>query len=775
MKKSKSNKATKPKSLNVGTKLILRTVPALIVILIAAFAYVIVSTSGTNENLSNNNLQSLVEKDAAIVKAHLEEPLNIAKTIAKSMQGFENISAQNRRSVYNGILKSVLADNPKILGVWCIWEPNALDGLDAKYTDKDGADTSGRFVPYWQRADGTIVLTPCVDYEKPGLGDYYLKAKNSGAESILDPYQYQIDGKNILLTTVSVPIKDGTGKVVGVAGVDLSLDSLQGIAFDKGGFASAYSYLISNSGIYVIHNDAAAIGQNIQDQETTNTVELAAAVSQGKAYTYNSMSATTKSEVKRVLVPVTIGNTATPWSFAVAVDYNEIRATTMRMVFVLNGILVAVIVACSAILLVVVRGTVTRPLLCVASLAKSLASGDLGASVRIESQDEIGQLAGTLDNEVRHAFLDVEKARLISEKQEKYQTAEVNKLLINLQRLSKGDLNCDIKVDDADSDTQALHALFRDIAQNLQESVSSIRRYIAEISQVLGGIADNNLNVEITSDFLGEFSELKRSINTIIEAFNKTISGIGDTAVQVAAGTRQVSEGSQTISQGATEQASAIEQLSATITEIAGQTKKNALNAGTANELSNSAKRDAQEGNDQMMQLLRAMVDINDSSESISKIIKVIDDIAFQTNILALNAAVEAAHAGAHGKGFAVVAEEVRNLAQKSANAAKDTTAMIESSMKKVEVGAMIADQTALALGNIVSGVEQVTNLVGDIAVSSRNQALGISQVNNGIDQLSQVVQTNSATAQQAAAASEELSSQADLLSDLVSQFELRS
>jgi len=202
--------------------------------------------------------------------------------------------------------------------------------------------------------------------------------------------------------------------------------------------------------------------------------------------------------------------------------------------------------------------------------------------------------------------------------------------------------------------------------------------------------------------------------------------------------------------------------------------KLNASNANQANELALAAKEGAIKGNEQMKGMLKAMEEINEGSGSIFKIIKVIDEIAFQTNILALNAAVEAARAGQHGKGFAVVAEEVRNLAARSANAAKETTGLIEDSMKKVEGGTKIANDTAAALSQIVEGVTQVTNLVGEIATASNEQALGINQVNQGILQVSDVVQANFATSEESAAASEELSSQAELLREQVSQFKLK-
>ncbi|MDD3174769.1 MAG: methyl-accepting chemotaxis protein, partial [Herbinix sp.] len=297
---------------------------------------------------------------------------------------------------------------------------------------------------------------------------------------------------------------------------------------------------------------------------------------------------------------------------------------------------------------------------------------------------------------------------------------------------------------------------------------------IRKISDAAELIADGDLNISLDINTQDEVGSLAMSFRKMADNLNEVMSNIGIAAEQVSSGSKQVSDSSMSLSQGATEQASSVEELSSSLEEISVQTKQNAENANRANELAEMAKVNADTGNSQMKDMLKAMDEINDSSSNISKIIKVIDDIAFQTNILALNAAVEAARAGQHGKGFAVVAEEVRNLAARSAKAAKETTNMIESSIKKVEGGTKIANQTADALIKIVDNITKVASLVGDIATASDEQAAGISQVNQGILQVSDVVQMNSSTSQESAAASEELSSQAELLRNQVVKFKIK-
>lgn len=312
------------------------------------------------------------------------------------------------------------------------------------------------------------------------------------------------------------------------------------------------------------------------------------------------------------------------------------------------------------------------------------------------------------------------------------------------------------------------------IKDNMNETIAFLKTYVAEISSTLNEIGHGNLNIKIDRDYLGDFQSIKTALNNITDDLSNVMAHISNVANQVEAGSNQIADGSQALAQGTTEQACAIQELTTSINEVSSETIKNAKFANEANALANEVKSKVELGNLQMNQMVSAMSEINEASNNISKIIKVIDDIAFQTNILSLNAAVEAARAGVHGKGFAVVAEEVRTLAARSAEAAKETTALIEGSINKTAVGSIIADDTATSLQEMLAQIGKVTGLVSRIAQASNRQASEISQINLGIEQVSCVVQTNSATAEESAAASEELTGQAEILRQMIEEFQLK-
>jgi len=308
----------------------------------------------------------------------------------------------------------------------------------------------------------------------------------------------------------------------------------------------------------------------------------------------------------------------------------------------------------------------------------------------------------------------------------------------------------------------------------LNDSFASLQDVVSEVSQILEDISKGKYDHTEVRTYKGDFAPISKALNIILNNLNEIFTSINESAAQVESGSSEVANGAQALAQGATEQASSVEELSSQIEEVSKKVQENSTGITAIASEMNSAASQAETGNEQMNEMLTAMNNIATSSEEIGKIIKVIDNIAFQTNILALNASVEAARAGAAGKGFAVVAEEVRNLASRSADAAKQTSVLIASSTGKVQDGLTLADNTAKALSEIAESIQTINTKINDIENASTAQATAISQINLGVEQVSAVIQTNSATAQQSAAASEELSKQAENLKGEINWIQLR-
>ncbi|TYQ15585.1 UNVERIFIED_CONTAM: methyl-accepting chemotaxis protein [Acetivibrio alkalicellulosi] len=531
--------------------------------------------------------------------------------------------------------------------------------------------------------------------------------------------------------------------------------------------------------------------------------------------------------------PLIDGNNQTIGVIFAGQEFGEVVAARNRIavsILIVTFILIAVLLVFVGVF---VRKVITKPLGNLVEVSNTLAKGDVDISVHSTSKDEIGELTtsfGKMIDNIKHQANAAEKIAQgdlnvnIKPKSEKdilsnsmnLVASSLSSLVNETQMLTRSAVDGEL---DTRGDITKFNGVYREIIEgvnstldavlepvkeasqvlqklstgNLKEyvmgnykgdhavikdslnsTVKILSEYISEITYVLTQLSKGNLNISINSEYKGDFIEIKNSLNLIVDSFNTVLLEINNASEQVASGAKQVSETSMSLSQGSTEQASSIEELSSSVEEVANQTKQNAVSANQANELALTAKNTAVEGNERMYEMLQAINKINEASGNISKIIKVIDEIAFQTNILALNAAVEAARAGQYGKGFAVVAEEVRNLAGKSSNAAKETSALIEGSIEKVETGTKIANETAEALSRIVDDIDKVFNYVGSIADSSNHQATAISQINDGINQVSQVVQTNSAISEECAAASQELSSHSQILKELVGKFELK-
>lgn len=398
---------------------------------------------------------------------------------------------------------------------------------------------------------------------------------------------------------------------------------------------------------------------------------------------------------------------------------------------------------------------------------------ELTETIRCRIDGELGKLGDLIDNTFYLTFfflclVIVVQALLIAFVGKKIMFPLL-KIKENMHQMAQGNLRSALEVKQDQTEIGQL-------VSAVNETKQRTSLIVEDISHVMGELSHGNFQIDFQHEeyYIGDYHPILSAMQTVRMRQNETLLKIGAVADQVAGHSKEVEDASQSAAQGATEQAASIEELSGVIKEIADKTEENAGNIQTATGMVRSAGEEMSEGNQKMGEMVSAMEEISTKSGQIANIIKTIDDIAFQTNILALNAAVEAARAGTAGKGFAVVADEVRNLAAKSAEAAKNTTDLIESSVSAVKKGTSLADETAKQFQSMVQNTDQIIQIILEIEKASAQQTEGTNQITEGINQIAAVVQSNSATAEETAAASAELSIQASTLRELVNQFHLQ-
>jgi len=387
--------------------------------------------------------------------------------------------------------------------------------------------------------------------------------------------------------------------------------------------------------------------------------------------------------------------------------------------------------------------SISAPLKKTIYMLDEMSKGHLDNRLNIVRGDEIGHMAKTLDN-----FADHRQHVVVG----------------TLKQIADGDLSAEITPRDANDA----------VAIAFKETIDALRGLIIEDGgKALQAAAEKDMTLRVVREYKGEFARMKDNINTLMVNLDGAMTQVSEAVSQVSSASTEISGGAQSLAEGANEQASSLEQVSSSLEEMSSMTKQNADNSTQAKYLVGESGESINEANEAMERMAEAIREIKASSDNTAKIIKTIDEIAFQTNLLALNAAVEAARAGEAGKGFAVVAEEVRNLAMRSAEAAKNTTDMIEASVKNADMGVRITEDVARALQKTVSSSSKVSDLIAEIAAASNEQAQGIEQINMAVAQMNQVTQQNAANSEESASAAEELSSQATELSNMVAEFKL--
>ncbi len=580
------------------------------------FAVTIAIVSWQASEMAKNEATRTTEatsgRYATMVSNELETALNAARTLALSQSGQMTSGDTPSRGAVEEQLKAVLAGHDSFYGVWCGWESNAFDGRDAEFASSDGHDATGRFIPYYYRSGQSIARDILVAYDKPGDGDYYLNSFRGGQETVLNPFPYNVEGQDVLMTSLTVPVRHN-GKVVGVVGVDMTLNMLSEMIKDiRIGESGLLTILASDQSI-VAHPDGARAGQPFSDHEGW-VASRSSEFDSGQPFVTREKDKDNGNTMLHVISPVTLGNTGTSWRVVASVPEQEVLAEARRI----------------AILAVLIGiGGVTLLMGVVFLIARS-------------------------------------------------------------------------------------------------------------ISRPVGNIA----------------ADLRK----------------GSEQVRYASG--QVAGTSQQMAEGAGQQAAALEEISSSLTEMTSMIQCNAEGAQDASRLMDDTSRQVEAGRAEVKAMTRAIDEIQQSAGETAKILKTIDEIAFQTNLLALNAAVEAARAGEAGKGFAVVAEEVRNLAQRSAEAARSTAVLIERSQESSRQGVEFTGKVVESFQAISSQVEQATSVVQSISHANNEQSEGINQLNTAVENVDQATQNNAATAEESASAAEEMSAQSEELNQSVQTLE---
>jgi methyl-accepting chemotaxis protein len=693
--------------------------------------YSIITLRSTLLRSGEIEAQSAAETQATLINNKIERALNTARTLEESFSAMKTQDIHLDRSEVNAMLKQVLEDNPNFLGVYTLWEPNAFDGKDAQYVNAEGHDDTGRFIPYWVRSGDRILLEPLVDYEVEGIGDYYLIPKKTGQEAILDPYLYPIDGRDVLLTSLIVPIVVD-GHFYGIAGVDLPLTFLQSIADDLD--------IYQGSGTMVLYSNNGTISAFTGKPELVNTAisdfspdwqdDLEVIQNAGN-------SVEEENGMMEIYNPIVFGSTSTPWSLNLNIPLDVITASIYVSTWRMIGIGTA-LVSLALALLWFASSKLARPIKAITKIANQLADGNLDQNIEIDQQDEVGQLAKAFH-------------RIISYLQEMSATA---------RRIAEGDLHTKVT-----------------LLSEQDEFGKSFTRMISNLQVLIGDVMENANNLSEASMQLSQAAsqsgQATGQIAVTMQQVARSNSQQSESIARTAASVNQISSAIEQVSNGAQEQTRAINKVSNVAARISTAIEQVSNNAQTVTRDSAEAARHSRSGAQTVketingMETIRRKVSLSASkveemgtrSGEIGVIVETIEDIASQTNLLALNAAIEAARAGEQGKGFAVVADEVRKLAERSSLATKEIATLIKgiqrtvseaiSAMKEsageVEAGVARANSAGEALDSILVVAESVYKQAENAGDAAAKVSAAAIELVEAVNEVSAVIEENTA------------------------------
>lgn len=698
---------------------------AIALCLFATFAVVISQVRDQTVTMTLDQAKTDARATAETVASQLN---NLAGSV-KGMAGSVERSTVDREQV-TAMLPALIERFDLVFGSWLL---EAEDGFNdeqvQQVNEKLGTNSKGQFTPYWTRSDGRLELIIPEDISRDE--SYYSLAATTRAGAATEPYVEDSAG-GMLMMSIAYPVSSGE-KLRGVLGVDIGLDALAGALKDKRPFGSGRVYLLSAQGTWLTAPDDKSI---MKPYKFEGNADSKAAALRGETVVLENVSGADQAAVYRVVMPFELPGINARWMIVEDVPVSVVSAVVNEQTLILVSGGLAILAAVIISLLTAVRLFIQKPIGSLLSEVARLTNGDYEEPVvGQERSDEVGALATSLDV-FRHKLADGRSIETAAERQ---------RLAAEEQR----------------SQTESERQMVADTQ----------RQVVVALGKGLQQLADGNLYHRIVEVFPGSYAELRDHYNSAVESLENTVLRLNVTVDTLNAGTREISRSSDQLSRRTEQQAASLEQTTAALGEIADKLNESAGNAELAAGKVKTACTEAERSGDVVQKAISAMEGIEDSSRKVSQIIGVIDEIAFQTNLLALNAGVEAARAGEAGKGFAVVAQEVRELAQRSAQAAREIKALISASNEQVGQGVTLVAETGEALDRIAEQVQAIDSLMQQISRATGEQASGLREINTAVNHMDQATQQNAAMVEETTAASAVLNGEANSLSQMISRF----